>query len=130
MIALRVSKNGETLCTAGAEDMGVLGAHVAASGVLGTKAQKFREDQTVDFRLHIGGLTSRKDGNDEHLRWRPDIPLSVGDCIQIELLQTNEVDLPESKMEKDVKGQEENERQKFLYAKEVYFLLKDKFGSD
>jgi hypothetical protein len=60
MIALRVSKNGALLCTAGAEDLGVLKTNVVASGLLGPSTHQLRADESVGLRIHIGGLTPGK----------------------------------------------------------------------
>jgi len=94
MIALEVRKNGKRVCIAGAEDLGVLSAHVTACGVLGKKTAPARPDETAsEIHYSVGGLTSRANPNkDVHMRWKSIAPLKVGDVIDIRILETEKVD--------------------------------------
>lgn len=130
MIALKIFKNGTHLCTAGAEDLGILNTNVVASGLLGPKSRKSREDQTVDFHMHIGGLTARHDAPDDHLRWNKESKLELGDRIEIEIVDTAETDPPHSTSPQDTKRARENLKEKFDYAKAVYFQFKDQFENE
>jgi hypothetical protein len=98
MVALKVSVNGEHLCTAGAEDLCVLNAIVNAVGALGRDTVREREDEDADLFLSVGGLTSRGDGADEHLRWTEHKILEAGDRIEILLVEVPEADDPVSKI--------------------------------
>jgi len=130
MIALKVAKNGARLCLAGAEDMGILTANVVASGVLGTKSKKSREDQAIDFRMRVGGLTARHDAPDDHLNWSEGVELGIGDRIEIEIVETVEADKPESISPQDEKRAKENLKERFDYAKTFYFQFKDQFENE
>jgi len=125
MIALRISINGEILCTAGAEDLSVLTGIVGLGGPLGPKTTPQRPDESLAFRLHIGGLTSRESSDDVHLRWKPDLRLSLNDRVEIQIIETPTPDQPEE--ESPAGRPETRERERFLNAKETYLRLKSKF---
>jgi hypothetical protein len=93
MIALEVTLNGKRICTAGADDLAVLNAHVMACGKLGKKTIPARPDETADLYYSVGGLTARSDPKkDVHVRWKSIAPLQVGDVIQVGILETEKVD--------------------------------------
>ena len=128
MIALEIHHNNVRLCVAGASDLGVLNAIVNAVGVLGTDSVSRREDDEgePDFFLSVGGLTSRKEVPNEHLRWLEHTELSIGDCIKITLLDSDEVDPPVNRIEA-VPRAPSDERAEFEEAKRTYLRLKDIF---
>jgi hypothetical protein len=126
MVALRVKLNGKLLCVAGAEDLSVLNTIVNAVGNLGPKTKKHRDEPPEVF-FSVGGLTSRAERPDEHVRWAEQEPLKTGDKVEIDVLDTMEVDLPTSMRPFDVEREKERERERFEYAKEVYFSLRPKF---
>jgi hypothetical protein len=88
MIALKVSLNGKQVCVAGADDLAVLCANIAASGKLGSKTVPARPDDTTgELFYSVGGLTSRPDPKkDVHMNWRSVEPLRVGDVIQVKII--------------------------------------------
>jgi hypothetical protein len=89
MIALEVSLNGKRVCIAGADDCGVLTATVAAVGKLGKATVPARPGQAADIHYNVGGLTSRNDPKkDVHFRWKSAAPLSLGDTIQVKVVET------------------------------------------
>jgi len=98
MIALKISVNGEHLCTAGAEDLGVLHAIVNAVGPLGVDTVSRRDDEELNLFLSVGGLTSRGSNVEDHLRWVEHKNLSIGDQIEITLVEIKDVDEPVSCM--------------------------------
>ena len=95
MVAVRVKKNGKLLCVAGAEDLAVLSAHVSAGGPLGPKTLPVRKGEKVHFHPHVGGLTARKKGADVHMRWQPDLEITLGDKIEFEFIETDSADAPD-----------------------------------
>jgi hypothetical protein len=102
MIALQISLNDVPLCVAGASDLAVLHAIVNAVGVLGSDTKSLGDGQTEDpdLFLSVGGLTSRREGHDEHLRWVENTPLAVGDCIKVTVVEIDEVDPPVNRIQK------------------------------
>ena len=87
-IIFEVSKNGEVLTRAGAEDLGVLGVTVDALGPLGKDSVNRCNNQCDSplLLMSTGGLTSRKDPQtDEHLMWILQNRLKVGDVIQVRI---------------------------------------------
>ena len=107
MIALRIELNGRVICTAGAEDLGVLSAVVDALGVLGSEAEPLHEEEVPPLlSLAVGGMTRPKDGDQEHPIWIARRRLSVGDQISITVLDTSEADPPSSYL---VRGRERRE---------------------
>ena len=101
MIALRISRNDVPICVAGASDLSVLNAIINAVGPLGadTSNPHHSADETPDLFLHVGGLTSRVDSTNEHLRWIEHAPLAIGDSIQITLCEVDEADMPVTRIE-------------------------------
>jgi hypothetical protein len=127
MIALRVKLNGTLLCVAGADDLSVLNAIVNAVGNLGIDTKK-RRDEPTDIYLSVGGLTSRLEGDDEHLRWAEQQPLAIGDKIEVEVLEINIVDEPTAR--KPAEREDEREKLRYEHAKETYLRLRSKFESE
>jgi hypothetical protein len=99
MIALEVKLNGKRVCIAGAEDLSVLSATVAAVGILGKKTIRARPDET-DAEIHysVGGLTARPDpSKDVHVRWKSITPLKIGDVIEVTVLESRNADRAKSR---------------------------------
>ena len=124
MIALRVTLNGKPVCLAGAEDLAVLNTIVSAVGNLGPLTKRERNEPT-GILLSVGGLTARAHGQDEHVCWVEQGRLVPGDKVEIELLETTQVDPP--KITKPQEGKREREREKYEHAKAMYFALRDQF---
>jgi hypothetical protein len=99
MIAFEVTLNGKRVCIAGAEDLGVLAAHVTASGMLGKKTSRARPDETTpDLFYSVGGLTSRQDPKKNvHANWKSVEALRVGDVLQIRIIETEKADRARSR---------------------------------
>ena len=99
MIAFEVSLNGKRVCTAGADDLGVLSAIVSACGKLGKKSVPHRPDETTgDVYFSVGGLTSRSDAKkDVHMKWKSVAPLAIGDVVQVRVVETDKVDRAKSR---------------------------------
>lgn len=100
MIAFKILVNGVQVCTAGAEDLGVLNAIVNAVGPLGRDAVGMRKDEAPDVFLTVGGLTSRGGEADEHLRWTEHKALAVGDRVEILIVDAGGADEPVSRLAK------------------------------
>jgi len=100
MIALEVRKNGKVVCLAGAEDLAVLSAEIAAVGQLGMKTVPIGPDETpTDIYYTVGGLTSRPDPDkDVHVTWQSVAPLKVGDIIEVRILETQKADRAKSRI--------------------------------
>ena len=81
MRAFEVSVNGERLCVAGIGDDGVLSTivHWAAQKAVGGSF------------LQVGGFISQ---TKEHANWINQKPLSVGDTVQITIIETDVADRP------------------------------------
>jgi len=126
MIALRVTLNGKLVCTAGAEDLAVLHTIVNAVGNLGSLTKKQR-DEPPDLYLSVGGLTGRIEGADEHVRWMEQQRLGAGDRVEVEILDTSDVDRPVETRPLDVERQQQKEREQFEYAREIYRTFRHKY---
>jgi hypothetical protein len=134
MIGLEVHLNGRRLCVAGADDLAVLSAGLTVAGPLGAKTARNRrsaENSRADApipRLHVGGLTGRGDADsDVHLRWCRDAAVSIGDVVELRLvnIEAAEADAPDP----DATPHEESERRAFERAKARYFALRDKYDA-
>jgi hypothetical protein len=88
MQAFEVSVNGEKLCLAGIGVDGVLTAIVNWAGRQGEGS----------FFLEVGGLISQ---TKEHVHWISQKPLSVGDNIQVKIIETDATDNPIKKYRLD-----------------------------
>lgn len=99
MIAYEVRINGKKICVAGAGDLSVLTAGVTAVGKLGPRTKPPRpDDVTNDIHLRVGGLTGRADeARDVHLDWTSFRELSVGDVVQIKVVDVAKADRPKSR---------------------------------
>jgi hypothetical protein len=99
MIAFEVRLNGRRICIAGAEDLAVLSTIVTASGKLGPKTVPARPDDTNgEIFFSVGGLTARRDPEkDVHVRWKSITPLTVGDVIQVKVLDVKKADPAKSR---------------------------------
>ncbi|MCU0864982.1 MAG: hypothetical protein MUC36_14425 [Planctomycetes bacterium] len=95
MFGFMVAVNDEAPITGAADDLYVLTAVVGASGVLGRLATPARRNQAQDYRLSLGGLTSRQLGDrDEHLHWLNRDDLAVGDRVTIRIVETSQASVP------------------------------------
>jgi hypothetical protein len=125
MIAFEIELNGESLATAGTEDLSVLDAIVCAVGKLGREsqgAQRHQHDHEIE--LTVGGLTSRADHSaDEHLVWIKRT-LKLGDVVTLRLVDAVSVDAPRSSQPART---DEVNRQQYEWAKKFYFENRDKF---
>jgi hypothetical protein len=126
MIAVRVTHNGNPVCIAGAEDLAVLNSIVNAIGNLGPRTKSHREEPP-DIYLHVGGLTGRVEGGDEHVRWAEQRRLAVGDRVEIAVVEAAQADPPAQSWPVDRERQEQKERERFEYAREVYLSLRHKY---
>jgi hypothetical protein len=95
VIVFEVFVNNRRAARAGAKDLGVLSANVTGVGRLGPLSRMKSEGS--DLHLHVGGLTSRRKGSDEHLDWHSLIHLKVGDEVRVKLTEAKRADRPTSK---------------------------------
>jgi protein tyrosine phosphatase len=88
MRAFEVSVNGEKVCLAGIGDDGVLTTIVHCAARQGG----------VGVFLQVGGLISQ---TKEHVNWINEKPLSVGDNLQVKIVETDAADNPIEKYRLD-----------------------------
>ena len=90
MFALRVRLNDEEPVIGGADDLGVINAHVTGVGMLGPLSIPARPREDQEFFYHLGGLTARETGvENEHVNWVKLRHLKVGDKVTIEIIETD-----------------------------------------
>ena len=126
MIAFKVRLNGETLCVVGQPDASVLSTIVSA--------KTGRQDRGIDdhVHFHMGGLSQKAaNGYSEHFRYEtPD--LAIGDTIEIEILDTDEIDAPKKRYRSDREAPEnpytEEEMREMRY--QDYLQLKEEFEAE
>ena len=100
MIALEVKINGQRVCVAGANDLHVLHASFGIGGKLGPNTKTTTESGVAPTpTLHIGGVASPPDKDGDHLRWARSAAVSIGDVVELGLIDvdpsTVEVSEPE-----------------------------------
>jgi hypothetical protein len=88
MRAFEVSLNGKKLCLAGIGD----------DGVLTTIVNWVTRRGEGDLFLEVGGLISL---TEEHVSWIKQKPLSVGDKIQVKIVEASSADKPTKKYRMD-----------------------------
>jgi hypothetical protein len=105
MITFEVELNGQSLGTAGADDLSVLTAIVSAVGKLGPNSTgACQREHHYDIELTVGGLTSRAEGTpDEHLDWMRRT-LKPGDVVTVRLVEAKAADAPTASMPKPADG--------------------------
>src|SRR5687767_3537083 len=54
--------------------------------------KQLRPEEAPTIYLSVGGLTGRAEGQDEHLRWAEQIQLKPGDKVEVEILETSQVE--------------------------------------
>ncbi len=94
MIAFEVSLNGKRICTAGADDLGVLSTIVTACGKLGKKTVPARPgESSSEVFYSVSGLTSRSDPKkDMNLKWKSVAAIAIGDVVQVKVVETEKID--------------------------------------
>ena len=126
MYALRLRINDDEPIVGGADDLGVLSAIVNCTGKLGPNSVPHRGDQTQDFFVSLGGLTSRATGaTDEHLNWLSHTVLKPGDRVLVEIIETDTADPVDSGVEAEKRQSEE--REYFEHCKSVYLEMRSKY---
>jgi hypothetical protein len=126
MIAFKISVNGKEVVIAGQEDWSVLAMHVSAT------RDKNESPSDGYVRYSVGGLSKpNSDGISQHFRW-PEIDLSVGDKVEVEVVDTTDIDQPKKRFRSDHEVQEdpftEEEAREMRY--QDYLELKKEFENE
>jgi hypothetical protein len=135
MLGMKICINNEPPIIAADDNLGVLSVNLAATGELGDGARILRQgaleaNEAVNLHLHAGGLTSRSDGNDEHLRWIQHYKLKVGDCVIVEIVETDVASMIVSREPAKRNSPTSSERAMYEHVKEMYFQMRDKFEGE
>ena len=109
MRALEVRLNGTKLCIAGVGEDGVITAIVSC--VL----RNGKHELTLD----TGGISN---ATQQHLRWH-ELPIEVGDKIQVTVIESSKVDEPETR-----KPMQVTETEQLQAEKQLVMQLVKKFG--
>ena len=126
MIVFEVFLNGRSVARAGAKDLGVLSTHITGVGVLGPSA-KGRGPKDRDLHLSVGGLTSRGKPPDEHVSWLSIHRLKLGDEVIVRIAESPRADKPTSRKRADRKSPPVLEKQRFEFARDLYYKLRSKY---
>jgi len=124
MIAYRILVNGKLIATIGQPDMSILNAGIVTS--------RGNAERGVDdyIRMPLHGMShDTETGFPQHFRWKEQT-LSVGDRIEIEIVETNDFDPPLKRYRSDAMVQEDpftdEEVREMRY--QDYLELKKEFG--
>ncbi|HEV8645809.1 MAG TPA: hypothetical protein VGR01_09595 [Burkholderiales bacterium] len=121
MLAMEVLKNGVRVCVAGAQDLGVLTANFTAGGSLGPRAWDFSGKTTKPhMHLNVGGLTSRKGAQDDHLDWIGHMEIQTGDAVTLRFIEIDEADPPVESRPAEHKTLSSDEREYFKALEQQY----------
>jgi hypothetical protein len=96
MLAVQVEVNGKKLVVAGAKDLALLSAYVAAVGLLGDDTADFGPNKwgAPDIHLTVTGITSRASSQNAHHNWITKLALKAGDTITLRFVKAEEADPP------------------------------------
>jgi hypothetical protein len=119
MLVFRITINGKRELVGGIEDWSLLTASISANR------------QAGDIELRVGALAEQSEPNrHEHVRWR-ERSLSIGDRVEIEMVDASEADVPTKRYRSDRTVQESpftpDEIQEM--KREQYLMLKAEFES-
>ncbi len=132
MIILEVKYNGKIIARAGRSDLSVLNTIVDAVGVLGENSVGTKtEKEGYYLHLQVGGLSasSEKDpGN--HLRWVSSKQISIGDEINIKILEDDNPDPPAKEKPGDKNEHIKHQRETWESAKKYYLKFRDKYENE
>lgn len=92
MHAFEVYRNGKRLCVAG----------IGEDGVLNTIVNHVIGNGRNELFMSVGGLDCT---TDEHLRWKENFHLKVGDEIRIKIIEAKSVDRPRKRFARDRAGE-------------------------
>lgn len=126
MIAYRVTVNGVVVATIGQPDMSILNVGVVTS-------RGNDERGVADYiRMPLGGLSHEtNEGYPEHFRWKEQ-DLNIGDRVEVEIIDTEEVVPPIKRFRSDKIVQEnpftDEEMREMRY--QDYLELKKEFGGE
>jgi hypothetical protein len=91
VLAIEIEVNGKRLLVAGAKDLALLSAQVAA----GVASENTTVGVDTDVHLTVMGLTSPKSSSRmANLTWINGLPLKLGDSISFRIVQVHEADPP------------------------------------
>src|SRR2546425_525814 len=90
VLAIEVEVNGKRLVVAGAKDLAVLSAQIAAG--VGADSATIQID--TDVHLTVMALTSPKSARMANLTWCNGLPLQLGDSITFRIVQVEHPDPP------------------------------------
>lgn len=110
MIAFEIFVNGEKRCVAGAGEFGVLSGMVVSTH----SKPKDAAPSARETYIEVGGLA---DG--EHLKWISQA-LSPGDSVTFRVIDTAEVDAPDSRYRDDPASVAQRERRYYERLKKKY----------
>jgi hypothetical protein len=132
MIILEVKHNGNIVARAGRSDLSVLNTIVDAICVLGESSVGTKtEKEGFYLHLHVGGLSvSSEEDPGNHLRWVSSKQISVGDEVNIRILEGNDPDPPAKEKPGDKKEHLKHQREAWESAKKYYLKYKDKYEKE
>ena len=90
VLAIEVEVNGKRLVVAGARDLALLSAQIAA----GVGAGNATVQVDTDVHLTVMALTSPKSARVADLTWCKGLPLQLGDSITFRIVQVEQPDPP------------------------------------
>jgi hypothetical protein len=126
LIVFEIFLNGRPIARAGAKDLGVLSTHVTGVGKLGPMA-KGRGPKDRDLHVSVGGLTTPKRAPNTHLSWLSVHRLKLGDEVRVKLTEATRADEPRSRKRANPKPLPVPEKQRFEFARDLYFKLRPKY---
>lgn len=115
MICFDIFLNGEKLCRAGKDDLGVLSGMVVY-----VKPKPDDDGTTPPLYTSLGGLATRVTGESVHTNWITEQTLNPGDEISFKIVESPTADEPESESVNDPEFEEQQQRKYYQFLKAKY----------
>jgi len=125
MITLEVLHNGKLITRAGRADLGVLHAIIGGDAG-GNDSNRAGHDLT----LHVGGMTSKQSGLDEHLTWIGHMEVAIGDEITVRIVESAQADAPKKQKPVDEATRKQRRREAYENAKSYYLEHRAEYESN
>ena len=102
--------NGEKICRAGMEELGVMSCIIGFA----KESEHYPEDELA---VSLGGLYVNPAGDSVHPRWIERTNLNVGDEIKIRIVESEDSDLPVKEFTETAEWLKERKREYFERTK-------------
>ena len=112
MKALKISMDGQHVCTAGLPEFGVVTCVLSGARRHAVNAEEGRDEPEWAYEVHVGGLHDPEPGVSEHLNWHVS-DLRVEQEVVVRLVEVGEADEP-AERQRETQGDVIEQKRKYL----------------